>query len=143
MCVQEVVKSGRQEYPKSSCEFVTCTFLRPYGWRSPLCAISVCWVLPTSTKSSEATLSTRKVGVSMMARGRKKMSALPAVLWPASGCKSSNVMQFHHRGWPAIEHFAAQGLVKGSIWNARLSWLGVKARIHWRNFSNGKWSLGG
>ena len=41
----------------------------------------------------------------------------------------NNVEQFHYHNWRPIEHFAAQGVIKDSIWNARIGSLGLKARI--------------
>ena len=41
----------------------------------------------------------------------------------------NNVEQFHYQGWGPIEYFAAQGVIKDSIWNARIGSLGLKARV--------------
>ena len=41
----------------------------------------------------------------------------------------NNVEPFHYHNWRPIEHFAAQGVIKDSIWTARLGCLGLKARI--------------
>ena len=41
----------------------------------------------------------------------------------------NNVEPFHYHGWGPIEHFAIQGVIKDSIWTARLRCLGLKARI--------------
>ena len=41
----------------------------------------------------------------------------------------NNVEPFHEQGWGPIEYFAAKGVTKDSIWNARLGSLGLKARV--------------
>ena len=41
----------------------------------------------------------------------------------------NNVEPFHYHNWGPIEYFAAQGVIKDSIWNARVGSLGLKARI--------------
>ena len=41
----------------------------------------------------------------------------------------NNVEPFHYHDWGPIEHFAAQGVIKDSIWNARIGSLGLKARV--------------
>ena len=40
-----------------------------------------------------------------------------------------NVEPFHYHNWRPIEYFAAQGVIKDSIWTARLGCLGLKAGI--------------
>ena len=43
---------------------------------------------------------------------------------------SDNIVEhFHYHNWRPIEHFAAQGVIKDSIWNARIGSLRFKARI--------------
>ena len=41
----------------------------------------------------------------------------------------NNIEPFHWQDWEPIEHFAAQGVIKDSIWTARMTRLGLKARI--------------
>ena len=41
----------------------------------------------------------------------------------------NNVEPFHYHNWRPIEHFAAQGVIKDSIWLARMGCLGLKARV--------------
>ena len=41
----------------------------------------------------------------------------------------NNIEPFHWQDWEPIEHFAAQGVIKDAIWTARLTRLGLKARI--------------
>ena len=41
----------------------------------------------------------------------------------------NNIEPFHWQDWDPIEHFAAQGVIKDSIWTARMTRLGLKARI--------------
>ena len=41
----------------------------------------------------------------------------------------NNVEQFHYHNWRPIEHFATQGVIKDSTWNARIGSLGLKARV--------------
>ena len=40
----------------------------------------------------------------------------------------NNIEPFHWQDWEPIEHFAAQGVIKDSIWTARLTRLGLKSR---------------
>ena len=41
----------------------------------------------------------------------------------------NNIEPFHWQDWEPIEHFAAQEVIKDSIWTARMTRLGLKARI--------------
>ena len=41
----------------------------------------------------------------------------------------NNIEPFQWQDWGPIEHFAAQGVIKDSIWTARMTRLGLKARI--------------
>ena len=41
----------------------------------------------------------------------------------------NNIEPFHWQDWEPIEHFAAQEVIKDAIWTARLTRLGLKARI--------------
>ena len=41
----------------------------------------------------------------------------------------NNIEPFHYHNWRPIEHFAAQGVIKDSIWLARMGCLGLKARV--------------
>ena len=41
----------------------------------------------------------------------------------------NNVEPFHYHNWGPIEHFAVQGVIKDSIWLARMGCLGLKARV--------------
>ena len=41
----------------------------------------------------------------------------------------NNIEPFYWQDWEPIEHFAAQGVIKDSIWTARMTRLGLKARI--------------
>ena len=41
----------------------------------------------------------------------------------------NNIEPFHYQNWGPIEHFAAQGVIKDSIWLARMGCLGLKARV--------------
>ena len=41
----------------------------------------------------------------------------------------NNIEPFHYHNWGPIEHFAAQGVIKDSIWLARMGCLGLKARV--------------
>ena len=41
----------------------------------------------------------------------------------------NNIEPFHWQDWEPIAHFAAQGVIKDSIWTARMTRLGLKARI--------------
>lgn len=39
------------------------------------------------------------------------------------------IEQFNHLQWPAIEEYAANGLLRQDVWGARLSWAGITARF--------------
>ena len=41
----------------------------------------------------------------------------------------NNVEQFHYKNWGPIEYFASKGVIKDSIWSARIGSLGLKARV--------------
>ena len=52
----------------------------------------------------------------------------------AMGCirlmvTDNNIEPFHYQNWGPIEHFAAQGVIKDSIWLARMGCLELKARV--------------
>ena len=69
--------------------------------------------------------------MSGMGEANKKKRPLLDIRWAVYALWSltTTLIPFHWQDWGPIEHFAAQGVIKDSIWTARMTRLGLKARI--------------